>query len=374
LDGRFVTDRPGATIDAGAFARENQNVALVTGASGFVGGAVARALHEAGFCVRAFVRSTSPRGNIRGAYELAVGDVMDRDSLRQAMQGVRYVFHVAADYRLWTPDPAKMLRTNVEGTRIVMEEALRANVERVVHTSSVATLAPNREGLCDESRRMSCEARLGVYKRSKILGEKLVEDMVASHGLPAVIVNPTAPLGPGDLRPTPTGRIIVESLRGKMPAFVDTGLDIVHVDDVARGHILALRKGEIGERYILGGDNVDLASILREIARLANRRPPTIKLPRAPLVPVAIVNELLARVTGKEPFLNREGLRLAATPMFFDDSKARRELGYQSRPHAETLADAIDWFLGLEEARTNRESKGDFSKGEASRGSGRPVQ
>ncbi len=331
-------------------------MAVVTGASGFIGGAVAKALHEEGFRVRAFVRSTSPRMNLHEAYEVVVGDVTERESVRKAMSGARFVFHVAADYRLWTPDPAKMLHTNVEGARIVMEEALSANVERVVHTSSVATLAPDREGLCDESRRMDRLARLGVYKRSKILSERLVEEMIARQNLPAVIVNPTAPLGPGDIRPTPTGRIILEALRGNMPAFVDTGLDLVHVDDVARGHVAALRKGRIGERYILGGDNIDLASILREIARLTNNRPPTIKLPRAPLVPLAILNEAVARITGREPFLNYEGLRLAATPMFFDDSKARRELGYESRAHGATIADAINWFRDYEEAR--RSGKG----------------
>jgi dihydroflavonol-4-reductase len=327
------------------------DVALVTGASGFIGGAVARYLHNAGFRVRAFARATSPRMHIHDNYELAIGDVTDRASVKDAMRGARYVFHIAADYRLWTRDPSKMLRTNVEGTRIVMEEALQAGVERVVHTSSVATLAPDREGLCDETRRMPCDAHLGTYKRSKILAENLVEDMIMRQGLPAVIVNPTAPLGPGDLRPTPTGRIIVESLRGNMPAFVDTGLDVVHVDDVAQGHLAALKGGQIGERYILGGENIDLATMLREIALLTHRKPPTIRLPRGPLLPIAFVNECLAWITGKEPFLNREGLRLSATLMFFDDSKARRELGYRSRPYGETLADAIGWFQSLEEAR-----------------------
>jgi dihydroflavonol-4-reductase len=350
LGGQFVTtaddEIEGARRDARGLA--SGDIALVTGASGFIGGAVARALHEAGFRVRAFMRSTSPRVHIKDDYEVAVGDVTDPVSVREAVRGARYVFHVAADYRLWTPDPAKMLRTNVEGTRIVMEEALRAGVERVVHTSSVATLAPNREGLCDETQRMSCQARVGTYKRSKILGERLVEEMILRQGLPAVIVNPTAPLGSGDLRPTPTGRIILESLRGNMPAFVDTGLDVVHVDDVAKGHLAALRLGRIGERYILGGENIDLASLLGEIARLTGRKPPTVRLPRAPLVPLAFLNECLARIVDREPFLNLEGLRLAATPMFFDDSKARRELGYQSRPLGEALADAIDWFLRVE--------------------------
>ncbi len=353
-----MTDSVSETIRGERPAGSKADVALVTGASGFIGGAVARCLHNAGFQVRAFARATSPRTHIHDAFELAIGDVTDRASVKEAISGARYVFHIAADYRLWTRDPSKMLRTNVEGTRIVMEEALRAGVERVVHTSSVATLAPDREGLCDETRRMPCEARLGTYKRSKILAENLVEQMIMREGLPAVIVNPTAPLGPGDLRPTPTGRIIVEALRGNMPAFVDTGLDVVHVDDVAQGHLAALKGGQIGERYILGGENVDLATILREIALLLNRKPPTIRLPRGPLLPIAFANECLAWITGREPFLNREGLRLAATPMFFDDSKARRELGYKSRPYGETLADAILWFQTDEEPRIVRERGG----------------
>jgi dihydroflavonol-4-reductase len=325
-----------------------EDIVLVTGASGFIGGSIARLLSRNGFKVRAFVRPTSSRANLKPQYEIAEGDVADRASVRAAMRSARFVFHVAADYRLWAPDPRPMFRTNVDGVRIVMEEARRAGVERIVHTSSVATLAPDAAGLCDESRRLAPEAAAGAYKRSKILSERLVEAMAERDGLPVVIVHPSAPLGPGDLRPTPTGRIVVEALRGHMPAFVDTGLDIVHVDDVAIGHLLALRHGRIGERYILGGENVKLFDILTEIARLVGRAPPRVKLPRGPLVPIAFVNELFARATGAEPFLNLESLRLAATPMFFDDRKARRELGYASRPYQEAVADAVRWFAGKE--------------------------
>lgn len=331
---------------------DGRDIALVTGASGFIGGSVAALLHESGFEVRAFVRPSSPRANIRSHYRIAEGDVTDRESLRKALRGVRYVFHVAADYRLWARDPADILRTNVEGTRLVMQEALRAGVERIVHTSSVATLAPDPSGLCDETRRLTPEARLGPYKRSKVISERLVEEMIETERLPAVIVNPSAPLGRGDVRPTPTGRIIVEAMRGNMPAYVDTGLDIVHVNDVAAGHLAALRQGRIGERYILGGDHIALSTLLADVAGLVGRSPPLFGLPRWPLVPFAYANEALARLTGREPFLNIEGLRLSATPMFFDDGKARRELGYQSRPYRQAIADAVDWFRAAERVRT----------------------
>jgi dihydroflavonol-4-reductase len=326
---------------------------LVTGASGFIGGSIARLLHEKGFIVRAFVRPTSPRTNIRSQYEIAEGDVTDRESVRAALRDVRFLFHVAADYRLWARDPQTILRTNVEGTQIVMQEASRAGVERIVYTSSVATLDPGKSGLCDETRRKPVEKAVGAYKRSKIISEQLVEAMVEKEALPAVIVNPSAPLGPGDVRPTPTGRIIVEALRGRVPAYVDTGLDIAHVDDVAKGHLAALSCGAIGERYILGGENVSLSTLLAELAELVGQTAPRIRLPRAPLVPLAFLSELIASITGREPFLNRESLRLAATPMFFDDSKARRELGYQPRPYRDALADGVRWFQNLEKSTEN---------------------
>lgn len=328
-----------------------RDIALVTGASGFIGGSIAALLHDNGIAVRAFVRPTSPRANVRAQFQVAEGDVTDRESLRAALAGVRYVFHVAADYRLWARDPGEIARTNVEGTRLVMEEALRAGVERIVHTSSVATLAGDASGLCDETRRLSPSARLGAYKRSKLVSERLVEEMIEKDGLPAVIVNPAAPLGRGDVRPTPTGRIILEAMRGNMPAYVDTGLDIVHVHDVAAGHLAALRQGRIGERYILGGDHIRLSVLLADVARLVGRSPPRIGLPRWPLMPFAYANEALAHFTGREPFLTVEGLRLSAATMFFDDSKARRELGYRPRPYRHAVADAVDWFRAANGAR-----------------------
>jgi dihydroflavonol-4-reductase len=235
------------------------------------------------------------------------------------------------------------MRNNLEGTRLLMEEALHAGVERIVHTSSVATL-----GLADvpanESNPLSEESAIGPYKRSKIAAERLVEAMVRRDGLPAVIVNPSTPLGPRDVRPTPTGRIIVEAASGRMPGFVDTGLNLVHVDDVASGHLAALRRGRVGERYILGGENVILADMLADIARIVGRRPPMLKIPRAIIYPVAYGAELLARLGWGEPFVTLDGLRMARKRMFFDDGKARRELGYTSRPYREGLFDAIAWF------------------------------
>lgn len=318
---------------------------LVTGASGFIGGAVVKRLRAEGVAVRALVRRSSPRDNIPPDCEVLEGDVTDRESVRRAMAGVSALFHLAANYRLWAPDPEPVMRVNVAGTEIVMREALRAGVARVVHTSSVATL-DSESTPCTESNRLAPERAIGAYKLSKILSERLVERMVADEGLPAVIVCPSAPLGAGDLRPTPTGRIVFEAMRGGMPAYVDTGLNIVHVDDVAAGHVAAMKIGKIGERYILGGENLTLRDLLIEISRVTGRRPPMMKLPRWPLAPLAYANEFVAHIAGSEPFLNRESLRMSAERMFFDDSKARRVLGYKTRPTADAVADAVTWFAG----------------------------
>jgi dihydroflavonol-4-reductase len=320
------------------------DVTLVTGASGFVGSAIAKVFREEGYQVRALVRPTSPRININPADAVVVGDICDRDSVAAAVRGARYVVHAAADYRLWAPFPAEMFRTNVEGTRIVMEEAMRAGVERIVYTSSVATIELSDGAPADESRLLAEDRAIGAYKKSKVIAERLVEHMAKSAGLPAVIVNPSTPIGPRDVRPTPTGRIIVEAARGRVPGFVDTGLNLVHVDDVAAGHLAALRKGTIGERYILGGENVHLHVMLAEIARMIGRRPPRLRFPVTAVYPVAVAAELWGHVSKREPFVTREGLRMARQHMFFDDAKARRELAYQSRPYQEGIADAIAWF------------------------------
>jgi dihydroflavonol-4-reductase len=224
---------------------------LVTGASGFVGSAIAKVFRESGHQVRALVRASSPTININPADVVIVGDICDRTAVAAAVRGVRYVVHAAADYRLWAPFPAEMFRTNVEGTRVVMEEALRAGAERIVYTSSVATIELRSGAPADESRPLAENRAIGPYKKSKVIAERMVEDMAKNAGLPVVIVNPSTPIGPRDVRPTPTGRIIVEAARGHMPGFVDTGLNLVHVDDVAAGHLAALRRGTIGERYIL---------------------------------------------------------------------------------------------------------------------------
>lgn len=317
---------------------------LVTGASGFVGSAIAISARAAGYRVRVLVRRTSPRINIQPDDEVVVGDMCDRASLGPALKGVRYLAHAAADYRLWAPPTDDIIRTNLEGTRAVMEEALRAGVERIVYTSSVATLALRDGAPADESRPLPESEAVGAYKKSKVRAERIVEEMVKQHRLPAVIVNPAAPIGPRDVKPTPTGRIIVECASGRMPGFVDTGLNLVHVDDVAAGHLAALRRGGIGERYILGGENVSLGTMLADIANIVGRRPPTLRFPIAALYPIAFGAELWARLTGKAPFATVDGLRMARHHMFFSDVKARRDLGYVSRPYREAIADAIAWF------------------------------
>jgi dihydroflavonol-4-reductase len=321
---------------------------LVTGGSGFVGSAVVRALVDAGYTVRALVRSRSPRANLAALeVEIVEGDMRDADAVGRAMAGARHVMHVAADYRLWSSDREEIRRNNLAGTRTVMEAALREGVERVVYTSSVAALALRADGApADESAALAEAHAIGAYKRSKVAAQDLVEAMIARHALPAVIVNPSTPIGPRDIRPTPTGRIIVEAASGRMPGYVDTGLNLVHVDDVAAGHLAALRRGRIGERYILGGQDVLLADMLRDIATLVERRPPRLRMPRRLLFPAAAVAEMIASRTGREPFLTLDGLRMARYRMYFSSAKAMRELGYKARPYGEGLQDAVAWFRG----------------------------
>ena len=321
------------------------NINLVTGVSGFVGSAVARRLAATGATVRGLVRASSARTNLADfPGDLVEGDARDPAAMARAMAGVTRLYHVAADYRIWAPDPEEIVRNNLASTRIVMEAALAAGVVRIVYTSSVATLVPDHGRPADESRPATPEQAVGAYKRSKVVAERLVEAMVAERGLPAVIVNPSTPIGPRDARPTPTGRIIVEAAAGRMPAFVESGLNLVHVDDVADGHIAAMALGRIGERYVLGGQDVSLREMLATVAGIVGRKAPTVRIPRAPLFPLAWANEQLARVTGKEPFLTLDALRMAAHDMYYSSAKAEAELGYRARPYAEALKDAIAWF------------------------------
>lgn len=329
-----------------AFPLREGDPILITGASGFLGSAVARALLARGVRLRALVRPTSQRGNLEGLpCEIVTGDLTDAQSLRPALAGIRGLFHVAADYRLWAPDPNQILRANVGGTQALMRAALEAGVERIVHTSSVAALkVAGATAPVDETAPLDPDQAIGVYKRSKTLAERAVEEMVLHDALPAVIVNPSTPVGARDIRPTPTGRMILDAARGKIPAFVDTGLNFAHVDDIAEGHLLAYERGVVGERYILGGQNLSLRDLLAEIARLTGRRAPRIRLPRAPLYPLAMVAEAVARRTGKEPLLTVDALNMSRYRMFFTSAKAERELGYRARPCQEGVADALAWF------------------------------
>ncbi len=320
---------------------------LVTGATGFVGSAVARALVERGEAVRVLARPESDRRNIEGlAVEVAEGDLRDRASLERACRGCQALFHVAADYRLWVPEPDGIYAANVDGTRALMEAAGAAGVTRIVYTSSVATLGLNRDASpADEATPVSLADMIGHYKRSKFLAEAEVRRLVAEAGLPAVIVNPSMPVGPRDIKPTPTGRMIVEAARGRMPAFVDTGLNVVHVADVAAGHLAAFARGRIGERYILGGENMALGEILAVIARRCGRRAPRLRLPHGLVLPLAYAAEAWARLRRSgEPFVTLDALRMARKRMYFTSAKAEAELGYQSRPAEAALADAVDWF------------------------------
>jgi dihydroflavonol-4-reductase len=321
------------------------DLSLVTGATGFVGSAVARALLARGHNVRVLARPNSDRRNLEGLpVEIAEGAMEEPRSLARAVAACRYVYHVAADYRIWVPDPAPMFRANVDGTRDLLTAALEAGAERVVYTSSVATLGLVPGGSADEATPSSVDDMIGPYKRSKFAAEEVVRKLVRERGLPVVIVNPSTPVGPGDIKPTPTGRLIVEAARGQMPAYVDTGLNIVHVDDVAEGHLAAAEKGRIGERYILGGENLALAEILAAVGKAVGRRPPRLRVPHSVLFPVAVGAELAARLTGRDPFVTLDGVRMSRKKMYFTSEKASRELGYAPRPARKAIADAVSWF------------------------------
>jgi dihydroflavonol-4-reductase len=320
---------------------------LITGASGFVGSAVVRQVLACGHEVRALVRPQSDRRNLAGLHvELITGDLKDPASMDQAVEGCNALFHVAADYRLWVPEPGDMYKTNVEGTRNILLAAARAGVERIVYTSSVATMGYLPDGnAADEKTPVTLADMIGHYKRSKFLAEAEVCRLVRETGLPVVTVNPSTPVGPRDLKPTPTGRMIVQAAAGRMPAYVDTGLNLVHVDDVARGHLLAFEHGRTGERYILGGRNMSLKEILHELADLTGRPAPRVCLPHSLILPVAYMVEAFARISkGGEPFITVDGVRLAKKTMFFSDEKARKELGYNPGPVNQALKDAVDWF------------------------------
>ncbi len=325
-------------------------LALVTGANGFLGSAVVRALLAEGVAVRALVRPGSDRRNLADLdAEIVAGDLTDRGSLDQAAAGCAAVFHVAADYRLWVADPKPMYRANVEGSVNVLEATAAAGAQRMVYTSSVAVLGVNKDRTpADESTPVSVDDMVGHYKRSKFLAEAAVRKRAQELGFPVITVNPSTPIGPRDIKPTPTGRILLDAAAGRMPAFVDTGLNLVHVDDVAQGHLAALHRGSPGERYVLGGDDFTLQQILEAVAQHVGRRASTIRLPHWSVYPLAIGAEALAKLTKREPRVTLDGVRMSTKHMYFSSRKAQRELGYRWRDPRLGIAAAVDWFKAHE--------------------------
>jgi dihydroflavonol-4-reductase len=318
---------------------------LVTGGTGFIGANVARELVAAGATVRVLARPGGDRRALAGVkVEIVEGDLLDRASVRRALGGVRSVYHVAADYRLWTPDPAMLYRTNVDGTRVVLEAAAEAGVTRVVHTSSVGAVGIPEDGRPGtEDTPVTLADMVGHYKRSKFLAEQVALGF-ARRGLPVVIVNPSAPIGPWDVKPTPTGQMIVDFMRGRMLASVDTGLNIVHVRDVARGHLLAAERGTPGERYILGHRDLSLVDIFGILAELTGRRAPRFRVPYAVAWLGAACCETVARVTGRPPAVPLTAVRMARKRMYFSPARAVRELGLPQTDVRTALADAVAWF------------------------------
>ncbi|HKR81100.1 MAG TPA: hopanoid-associated sugar epimerase [Nitrospira sp.] len=319
--------------------------ALVTGATGFVGGAVARALVRAGTDVRALVRSKSETRNLSGLpVEHVEGDLLDPSSLRRALAGCRQLYHVAAFYALWAKDPSIFYDVNVTGTRNVLTAARQAGIERTVYCSTIGAIGlPAGGGLGTEETPVSLDQMAGHYKRSKYLAEQEVLAL-AKEGLPVVIVNPSAPVGAGDVKPTPTGQVILDFMKGRMPAYIETGMNIVDVDDVAAGHLLAMQKGRQGERYILGCKNLMLKEVFDILSRLTGVKAPSLRLPRSLVLPLAHINQWMAHVTGHPPRIPLEGVKMAKYRMHYDCSKALRELGIPQTPPEAALEKAVNWF------------------------------
>lgn len=315
---------------------------LVTGASGFLGWHVARALVKRGRRVRALVR---PGSHVTGLdVDITVGDLRDPVSLDRALKGCGLLFHVAADYRLWARQPADLYRSNVDGTRNLLSASRRAGLERVVYTSTVGCIGIPHDSLGDENTPVSLRDMTGDYKRSKFLAEQVALEF-ARDGFPVIIVNPTAPVGDHDVKPTPTGQIVADFLDGRLPAFIDTGLNIVDAEDVAEGHLLALESGKPGERYILGSENLTLAAILQLLAGITGRKAPAVRLPYAVAYCAGICSTAWAQVTGDPPRVPIDGVRMARKKMWVSHDKARRELGFQPGPAEGALRKAVNWFL-----------------------------
>lgn len=320
---------------------------LVTGASGFLGWHVARLLTERGYSVRALVRPGSRLAGLDA--EAVTGDLRDPQSLERAVAGCGLVFHVAADYRLWAKDPRELYRSNVDGTRALLEAARRAGVERAVYTSTVGCIGIPRHGLGDEGTPVSLQEMAGDYKRSKFLAEQIAQEF-ARQGFPVVIVNPTAPVGDHDVKPTPTGQTILDFLRGRMPAFIDTGLNIVDARDTAEGHLLACERGHAGERYILGSENLTLAQILQLLAKITGRKAPSLRLPYTVAYCAGVCSTAWAEVTGAPPRVPIDAVRMARKKMWVSHEKAHRELGFAPAPAETALRRAAEWFSGAWQA------------------------
>ncbi len=319
----------------------------MTGATGFLGSAILRRLTLEDADVKVLIRQNSNRSNLKGQNaEICFGDLLDIKSLEKAVRGCNILIHTAADYRIWAQNPDEIIESNVQGTKNIMAVAGSAGVSKIIYTSSVAALGSSRTpGGTTEDTPSSIEEKIGTYKKSKFLAEMDVLEMHKNDGLPVIIVNPSAPIGPRDIKPTPTGQLVVRAASGKIPVYVDSGLNVVHVDDVADGHLLAMQRGKEGERYILGGENLTLLQILTIIADITGQKPPNVKIPHELALSIAYVSELWARyISHNEPFATIDSVKMAKKPMFYNSHKAITELGYKTRPIKQAFVESINWY------------------------------